>query len=209
MVCGTSTDLKQQVINGAFIEDLYFELSAAELGLPPLRNRQEDIPQLVRWYCSRLNEQIQSDRHFSSEAEACLQSYDWPGNVKEFEVTLKQIFISSTGRQISLTVVEKELQKSKFRKQAALIKESGPSENLSHAVEGHLARYFKALNGDEPDSGLYERILTEVERPLILATLHHTLGNQIRAAAILGVNRNTLRKKIRELNISTNRAEYR
>ena len=82
-------------------------------------------------------------------------------------------------------------------------------ENISHAVEGHLARYFKALGGDEPVSGLHGRILAEVERPLILATLHYTSGNQIKAAAILGVNRNTLRKKIRELNISTNRAEYR
>ena len=84
-----------------------------------------------------------------------------------------------------------------------------PSENLSHAIEGHLVRYFSALGDDEPVSGLYGRILAEVERPLILATLHHTSGNQIKAAAILGVNRNTLRKKIRELKISTNRAEYR
>ena len=83
------------------------------------------------------------------------------------------------------------------------------SENLSDAVQGHLARYFKALDRDEPDTGLYDRILIEVERPLILATLHHTSGNQIKAAAILGLNRNTLRKKIRELNISTDRSEYR
>ena len=75
LLCGTSVDLKQQVSNGAFREDLYFELSVAELSLPPLRNRQEDIPLLVDSYCAQLNQQFQSERHFSSEAVACLQSY--------------------------------------------------------------------------------------------------------------------------------------
>ena len=209
LACGTSVDLKQQVSNRAFREDLYVEISAAELSLPPLRNRQEDIPLLLNWYCSQLNEQFQSDKHFSSEAVACLQSYHWPGNVREFEFVLKQLFISTTVSQISLAIVKKELEKSLSVNQKAILEVPKSSENLSHAVEGHLARYFRALGGDEPVSGLHGRILAEVERPLILATLRHTSGNQIKAAAILGVNRNTLRKKIRELNISTNRAEYR
>ena len=97
---------------GEFREDLYFELSVAELTLPPLRNRQEDIPQLVSWYCGQLNEQFQSDRHLSSEAITCLQSYHWPGNIKEFEMMLKRLFVSANGRQISEAAVEKELQKS-------------------------------------------------------------------------------------------------
>ena len=209
LACGTSVDLKQKVSHGAFREDLYFELSAAELSLPPLRNRQEDIPLLLDSYCAQLNEQFQSERHFSSEAVACLQSYHWPGNVREFEFVLEQLFISTTGRQISLAFVEKELDKSSSVNQNATLEIPEPSENLSHAIEGHLVRYFRTLGEDEPVSGLYGRILAEVERPLILATLHHTSGNQIKAAAILGVNRNTLRKKIRELKISTDRAEYR
>ncbi len=209
LACGTSVDLKQQVSNGAFREDLYIEISVAELSLPPLRNRQEDIPLLLNWYCAQLKKQFQSDRHFSSEAVACLQSYHWPGNVREFEFVLKQLFISTTGRQISLAIVKKELEKSLSVNQKAVLEVPKSSENLSHAVEGHLARYFRALGGDEPVSGLHGRILVEVERPLILETLRHTSGNQIKAAAILGVNRNTLRKKIRELNISTNRADYR
>ena len=207
--CGTSVDLKREVSNGAFREELYFKLSEAELTLPPLRNRQEDIPLLLNWYCSQLNEQFQSERHISSEAVACLQRYHWPGNVREFEFVLKRLFISTTGRQISVAIVEKELEKLSSVNQKASLEVLKPSENLSHAVEGHLARYFRALGGDEPVSGLHGRILAEVERPLILATLRHTSGNQIKAAAILGVNRNTLRKKIRELNISTNRAEYK
>tara|TARA_B100000963_G_scaffold24808_1_gene18601 strand:- start:593 stop:2023 length:1431 start_codon:yes stop_codon:yes gene_type:complete len=209
LACGTSTDLKQQVSNGAFREDLFFELSVAELELPPLRKRQEDIPLLSNWYCDQLNEQFQTDRHFSSEAVTCLQSYHWPGNVREFEAMLKRLFISTTGRQISLAIVEKELEKSLWVNQKAPLEVPKPSENLSHAIERHLVHYFRALGEDEPVSGLHGRILAEVERPLILATLHHTSGNQIKAAAMLGVNRNTLRKKIRELKISTNRAEYR
>ena len=209
LTCGTSVDLKREVSNGAFREELYFKLSEAELTLPPLRNRQEDIPLLLNWYCSQLNEQFQSERHFSSEAVACLQRYHWPGNVREFEFVLKRLFISTTGRQISLAIVEKELEKSSSVNQRATLEVPKPSENLSHAIEGHLVHYFRALGEDEPVSGLHGRILAEVERPLILATLHHTSGNQIKAAAILGVNRNTLRKKIRELKISTNRAEYR
>jgi len=209
LVCGITGDLKQQVSKGLFREDLYFELSVAELGMPPLRDRQEDIPQLISWYCKQLNEQLQTDKNFSQEAVACLQDYHWPGNLKELEVMLKRLFISTAGRQISAASAEKELQKSKTLNQETAIEFVNSSENLSDAVKGHLARYFTALDGDEPDCGLYNRIVAEVERPLILATLNHTSGNQIRAAAILGVNRNTLRKKIRELNISTNRAEYR
>ena len=209
LVCGITGDLKQQVSRGAFREDLYFELSVAELVMPPLRDRQEDIPQLISCFCKQLNVQFQTDKSLSQEAVACLQDYHWPGNVKELEVTLKRLFIPTTRRQISAAEVEKELQKSKVFSQEKAIEFLNPSENLSHAVEGHLARYFRALDGDEPDCRLYDRILAEVERPLIKATLHYTSGNQIRAAAILGVNRNTLRKKIRELNISTNRSEYR
>ena len=209
LVCGITGDLKQQVSRGAFREDLYFELSVAELSMPPLRNRQEDIPQLISWYCKQFNEQFQTDRNLSKEALSCLKNYNWPGNVKELEVVLKRLFISTSGRQISAIAVEKELKKSEVSIQEKTVDFAKPSENLSHAVERHLARYFRALKSNEANSGLYERILAEVERPLIKATLHHTSGNQIRAAAILGVNRNTLRKKIRELNISTNRAEYR
>ncbi len=209
LVCGITGDLKQQVSRGVFREDLYFELSVAELSMPSLRDRQEDIPQLISWFCKQLNEHFQTDRGLTHEAVACLQNYNWPGNVKELEVFLKRVFISTTGRQISLAAVEEELQKSRVLTQETAEEFVKPSENLSHAVEGHLSRYFRALDGDEPDFGLYERILAEVEQPLIKATLHHTSGNQIRAAAILGVNRNTLRKKIRELKISTNRAEYR
>ena len=79
---------------------------------------------------------------------------------------MKRLFMSTTGRQISLTVVEKEIAKSLLVKQKALMEAPRASENLSHAVEGHLARYFRALDRNEPDFGLYDRILAEVERPL-------------------------------------------
>ena len=209
LICGTSADLKQQVSKGAFREDLYFELSVAELGMPPLRDRQEDIPQVASWVCSQLNSQFQTERRLTTEAMARLQDYVWPGNVKELEVLLKRLFIATTEQQISARMVEKELDKLSSLAEQALVEPIASSDSLSQAVELHLSRYFKALGGAEPDAGLHDRILAEVERPLIVATLYHTGGNQIRAAAILGLNRNTLRKKIRELKISTNRAEYK
>ena len=138
-----------------------------------------------------------------------MQNHHWPGNVRELELMLKRLFVSTSERKFSLAAVEKELEKSISLQPVIPTESQVPSENLSHAVEFHLSRYFRALDGEEPAFGLYEQILTEVERPLILATLHHTSGNQIRAAAILGLNRNTLRKKIRELKISTDRTEYR
>ena len=111
--------------------------------MPPLRDRQEDSFQLISWFCKQLNEQFQTDRSFSQEAVACLQDYHWPGNVRELEVMLKRLFISTTGRQISAAAVEKELQKSQVLNQETAIEFDNPSENLSHAVEGHLARYFR------------------------------------------------------------------
>ena len=209
LICGTSANLKQQVSKGAFREDLYFELSVAELSMPPLRDRQEDIPQLATWFCSQFNQQFQTERRLDPEAVISLQAYSWPGNVKELEVLLKRLFISTTERQITERMVERELSKLSFPAEQVIPEQAVGTESLSQAIELHLSRYFAALDGVEPEASLHERILAEVERPLIVATLHHTAGNQIKAAAILGLNRNTLRKKIRELKISTDRAEYR
>ena len=209
LICGTSADLKQQVSKGTFREDLYFELSVAELGMPPLRDRQEDIPQVASWVCDQLNGQFQTERRLTAEAMNCLQNYLWPGNVKELEVLLKRLFIATTEQQISARMVEQELDKLSSLAEQSSQEPLASSDSLSDAVEFHVTRYFKALRGAEPDAGLHERILAEVERPLIVSTLYHTGGNQIKAAAILGLNRNTLRKKIRELKISTNRAEYK
>lgn len=210
LICGTSSDLKVQVSRGAFREDLYFEFTMAELEIPPLRERQEDIPQLANWFCSQLNNQFNTERQLDTQAIVCLQNHTWPGNVREFEVLLKRLFIATTERQISERMVQKELGKlSLVPDQQPAHERTDAADNLSQVVQAHLAGYFEALDGTVPDSGLYSTIVAEVERPLIIATLQHTAGNQIKAANILGLNRNTLRKKIRELKISTNRNEYR
>ena len=107
-----------------------------------------------------------------------MQDYVWPGNVKELEVLLKRLFIATTEQQISARMVEKELDKLSSLAEQALVEPIASSDSLSQAVELHLSRYFKALGGAEPDAGLHDRILAEVERPLIVATLYHTGGTR-------------------------------
>ena len=116
---------------------------------------------------------------------------------------MRRIFISTMDVTLSPEIFAREM------KSADVSGESRPSESLGEDSARHIDRYFAALNGEAPASGLYKRIIAEVERPLIEAAMLFTKGNQLKAAHILGLNRNTLRKKIRDLNISSRRADYR
>ena len=124
-----------------------------------------------------------------------LKSYHWPGNVRETENLVRRLAALYAEETITLEAIEAEITES-----SPALAESG-GNGLSHSVERHLKTYFLAHGETLPSSGLYGRVLREVERPLINLTLSATQGNQIKAAQILGLNRNTLRKKIRQLNI--------
>jgi len=123
-----------------------------------------------------------------------LRGYRWPGNVRELENLMRRLAALYSQETIGVEVIEAEL--------ADTTPAAGPDgEGLSHSMESHLQTYFSAHGEGLPSPGLYDRVLKEVERPLITLTLQATRGNQIKAADVLGLNRNTLRKKIRELNI--------
>ena len=126
-----------------------------------------------------------------------LRHHDWPGNVRELENIIRRLAALYAEDEIDETVIERELDQPLTLAAA----DCGEAETLSASVERHLNRYFKAHGEDLPPVGLYVRILREVERPLISRVLSATRGNQIKAAELLGVNRNTLRKKIRDLDI--------
>ena len=126
-----------------------------------------------------------------------LRHHDWPGNVRELENTIRRLAALCAEEEIDETVVERELNQSLTLDAT----DRGGTETLSTSIERHLNRYFTAHGGDLPPAGLYSRILREVARPLISRVLSATRGNQIKAAELLGVNRNTLRKKIRNLDI--------
>ncbi len=203
IIAGTTFDLKTLVDQGLFSDDLYFDLSVGMLKVPPLRERLEDIGQLASHFCEQLNQEFNTQRQISADAVALLKSYHWPNNVRELEALMRRIFINAIDVTLSPEIFAREM------KSTDISGESRPSESLGEDAARHIDRYFAALNGEAPASGLHKRIVAEVERPLIEAAMLFTKGNQIKAAHILGLNRNTLRKKIRGLNISSRRADYR
>jgi two-component system nitrogen regulation response regulator GlnG len=198
IVAATHRDLDQLVHQGGFREDLFYRLNVVPIRLPPLRERREDIPELARHFLARAAAEGLSYKVITKAAMDRLGRHSWPGNVRELENTIRRLAALYAEDEIDEAVIARELD----QPAAAAVGGRDEAETLSASVERHLNRYFAAHGGDLPPSGLYARILREVERPLITRALTATLGNQIKAAELLGVNRNTLRKKIRELDIS-------
>jgi len=197
IITATHHDLRQQIRHGLFREDLYFRLNVVPMRLPPLRERAEDIDELVRHFLSTAAEEGLPFKTIDKPALERLKRYRWPGNVRELENLVRRLAALYSQENITLDVIEAELVDTS---PAPTIGNEG-GEGLEDSIEQHLKTYFSAHRDELPAAGLYDRILREVERPLILQTLSATRGNQIKAAEILGLNRNTLRKKIRELDI--------
>jgi len=198
IVAATNQNLHHLMHQGLFREDLFYRLNVVPLRLPPLRERIEDIGPLVNHFQLQAVKEGLPSKIFTSEALHALKSWHWPGNVRELENLVRRMLVLHAENSIDASAVEREFPVS----QAEM---NDDSESLSESVETHIKRYFEALKGGTPAPGLYGRILREVEHPLILATLEVTRGNQVRAADILGLNRNTLRKKIKDLNIKAGR----
>jgi two-component system nitrogen regulation response regulator GlnG len=197
IVAATNRDLRQLIQQGLFREDLYYRLNVVPLRLPPLRERIEDIPDLVRHFLRKAEEEGLPPKYLDAGAQQLLRQYRWPGNVRELENLIRRLAVLHAGETIPESAIAAEL-KEPPRATAA---ETGQADSLSAAVELHLTRYF-AEHGDRlPPPGVYDRMLQELERPLLSICLAATRGNQIRAAHLLGLNRNTLRKKIRDLGL--------
>ena len=195
IIAATHHDLKQLIRNGTFREDLFYRLNVVPIRLPPLRERTEDIPELVRVFLARAAEEGLPWKIIDNDAMDRLKNHSWPGNVRELENLIKRLAALYSHEVISFEDIDGELS------EAAPEPADDDEKGLSKTVEQRLATYFSAHAGGLPAAGLYQRVLRGVERPLITLTLQATKGNQIRAAEVLGLNRNTLRKKIRELNI--------
>jgi two-component system nitrogen regulation response regulator GlnG len=198
IIAATNKDLRVLIQQGLFREDLFFRLNVVPLRLPPLRERTEDIPDLIRHFFAQAEREGLPPKQIDQSALERLKRHRWPGNVRELENLARRLAALYPQETISAAVVEAEL--------ATPITALGTSdesseEGLAAAVERHLSGYFAGFADGLPPAGLYHRILKEVEYPLLTAALAATRGNQIRAADLLGVNRNTLRKKIRDLDI--------
>jgi len=199
IIAATHRDLSQLIRQGAFREDLFYRLNVAPIRIPPLRERTTDIPGLVRHFASQAAKEGLPAKVLDEAAMERLRRYRWPGNVRELENLVRRLAALYSQEVIGLDVIESELAAAPAALPVST--EAASDEGLGSAVERHINEYFVAHKGAMPAAGLYDRVLREIERPLIVATLVATRGNQIKAAHVLGLNRNTLRKKIRELDI--------
>ena len=203
VIASTHRDLRRLIEQDMFREDLFFRLNVVPLRLPPLRERPEDVAELVQHFLLDAERKGQALRSIDPEALEMLRRQAWPGNVRELENLIQRLLAIHAEPVITSHMV------------AGVLHEPRPSlpprrpgdEDLTLGgfVETYLSEQFAKLGGQFPDPGLHDRILREVERPLILRCLALTKGNQIKAAEILGVNRNTLRSKIRSLDIHVQR----
>jgi two-component system, NtrC family, nitrogen regulation response regulator GlnG len=198
IIAATNKDLRILIQQGLFREDLFFRLNVVPLRLPPLRERVEDIPDLIRHFLALAEREGLPPKQIEAAAIERLKRFRWPGNVRELENLARRLAALYPQETISIAVIDNELSPPAA---APLGEEARGEENLSASVERHLAKYFGGFGDRLPPPGLYHRILREIEYPLLSAALAATRGNQIRAADLLGVNRNTLRKKIRDLEI--------
>ena len=206
IVAATNKDLRQSIQTGQFREDLFFRLNVVPLRLPPLRERSEDIPDLVRHFMNLVEKEGLPRKQIDSDALDRMKRYRWPGNIRELENLVRRLAALYPQDTITGPILDAELDASP--QASSSVEDTAPveGETLSMAVERHLGVYFKKFPNTLPPPGLYHRILREIEGPLIGAALAATRGNQIRAAELLGVNRNTLRKKVRDLDLQVIRS---
>ena len=204
IIAATNRDLQQQIDQGLFREDLFYRLNVVPLRLPPLRERLDDIPDLVRHFLAIAAREGLPPKGFEPAAIERLKRYHWPGNVRELENLVRRLSAIYSQEIVAVDMIENELASPGRAPFANAAEATG---DLSEAVERHLADYFLGFGNELPPTGLYGRILKKIELPLITAALVATRGNQIRAADLLGLNRNTLRKKIRDLGIKVVRTQ--
>ncbi|MDZ4760567.1 MAG: sigma 54-interacting transcriptional regulator [Alphaproteobacteria bacterium] len=198
IIASTKHDLRGLVDQGLFREDLYYRLNVVSLPLPPLRERKEDIPDLASAFLVRAKKEGLPEKQLDKSAFDLLVAYDWPGNVRELENVIRRLSALSPEPVISAKEVERELRTNTSR--------SSGEKEFEAEIEALLSRHFISALSADPDTDaeagqIYQTVIEQVERPLIKLALAATSGNKVRAAALLGLNRNTLRSKINGLGV--------
>ncbi|MCB6177108.1 sigma-54 dependent transcriptional regulator [Rhodobacter sp. Har01] len=202
VIATSQADLSQRIEAGTFRQDLYFRLAGVTLHMPSLRERVEDIPLLADHFLARAERDMGAVRRLSGDAREMVRAHAWPGNVRQLENALRRLAVTSSDVEITKAEVAQVLGQLPA---AEPVKSALEGEKLSASVARHLKRYFDLHGGQLPPAGVYQRILKEVETPLIEIALDATAGNQAKCADLLGINRNTLRKKITDLDIRVTR----
>ena len=199
LLAATNKDLEREVRQGRFREDLYFRLKVVPIAVPPLRQRRGDIPELVSYFIEKINREMGTRvMAVAPEAQAQLNDHSWPGNVRELENTLVRAAVLSPGPALMAS----DLALAHHDDVPVSVNDD---LSLEEVVRFKLKEYFRQIRDVDP-TDLYDMIIERVERPLIELTLERTRGNQLKAAALLGINRNTLHKKIAHLKIDPKRS---
>jgi two-component system nitrogen regulation response regulator GlnG len=197
IVAATNKDLAALVQSGQFREDLFYRLNVVPVALPSLRERRVDVPLLARHFLDRAAESGLPRKRLAADAVAVLEGYDWPGNVRQLENLMRRIAALSRDEVIDGDAIRRALGES------SVMAVASRDEGIEAAVRARLERIAIEEPRALDDGTLYDRIIGEVERPLIEAMLGRHGGNQLRAARALGINRNTLRKRLDTLGIDT------
>ena len=188
IIAATNQDLEKAVEEKRFREDLLYRLNVVTIKLPPLRNRKDDIPLLTEYFLHKFQEEMGIEpRTLSSKAIDALKEYTWPGNVRELENILRRAVLLSPNPVLSPDDL-------------ALPQKRQAKESLEDIIYNRLEGFINNINIKDKHE-LYDTVLPFMERPLIRLVLKKTGGNQVKTAELLGINRNTLRKKIKELGI--------
>ncbi len=198
----SQADLARRMEEDGFRQDLFYRLGGVTIAVPGLRERVDDIPLLVEHFLGRAGRDGAPSRVFAPDAMDLVRAYSWPGNVRQLENAVRRLLLSGGEEEVTRAEVEQLL-----GNQPAVEPLTGGSdgEKLSGSVAKHLRRYFDLHGEMLPPPGLYQRVLREVEMPLIEIALDASGGNQAKCAELLGINRNTLRKKITDLDIRVTR----
>lgn len=204
IVTSSSQDLKEAVENGRFREDLYYRLNEVSLVIPLLEERLEDIPELATHFLKEFSKNDIEPKSLTKNSIELIKKKKWSGNVREFRNFIGRLSLVSNTEVISEKTIKHELSMISTEESDVNVLEGS---KISKSVELHLAHYFQSLGDSLPAPGLYQTVLKEVEVPLINTTLSLCNGNQIKAANLLGINRNTLRKKIKDYDLVVTRGK--
>jgi two-component system, NtrC family, nitrogen regulation response regulator GlnG len=200
IIAATHKNLPDLIGAGGFREDLYYRLNVIPITLPPLRQRGDDVALLAHHFLELAAQEGLPRKQLDTSGSARLVQHDWPGNVRELENLMRRLAVLSRHDVISASLVEQQLD---LATDGAV---QSPEmrfadESLGLAMEQYLGQYFASFGGELPPDGLHHRLTETVERPLLRTTMIAVRGNQIRAAKLLGINRNTLRKRLSDLGI--------
>lgn len=201
IICSSENNMETAINLGSFRRDLFHRLNVIPMHLPPLEKRLEDIADLARYFLSNPEHKENNRKHLDESAIGALKEHYWPGNIRELKNLMNRITIFYPQETIDKNIINLELGSANLSNNSDQKEHSTRFENIADATAYFVEQYFEKNTKTSKKVDLYNHFLNEFEPPVILAALKATNGNQIKAASILGLNRNTLRKKINEHDI--------